>query len=356
MRQEAGQRRRRKRILLICALGVSALLLPVMAWWAARYCRVELAIRAFASTPSQAGTRKLIALLEKRSPTQRQATEMLKLLFWPKVATRSAYPIGKKPTVSVSLPFYLQFHNSLIVQEDIPPEGQTEPRPYPYFTHVGTMPRVLVCAIVPETLGKFHIEIQYRCLLAPGPRDLHFYFQNPVGHFLYDLLTWMKMQPGLPLPQKRWYQTRFCVPVDVNVVEPANAEQVQLVSSPELDARMREALRADTSFWYLHMHIFARRLPANVVFACFFELPDGTRVRPSWPENQHLTGYAGREFEVNLPLADSQVKRARVREAKLVFEPDPNYAFEEPTIKSIWNGRLEFPIRFPAAPEPNTGG
>jgi hypothetical protein len=38
-----------------------------------------------------------------------------------------------------------------------------------------------------------------------------------------------------------------------------------------------------------------------------------------------------------------------------VFEADPNYAFEEPTIKSIWNGRLEFPVRTPYAPEPNAG-
>ena len=147
---------------MICALGVSALLLPVMTWWAVRYCRVEVAMRVFASNPSQARTRKLIALLEKRSATQGQAAEMLKLLFWPRVATRSAYPIGKKPTVSVSLPFYLQFHNSLTIQEDIPPEGQTEPRPYPYFTHVGTMPRVLVCPTVPDKVGKYHFSIQYR--------------------------------------------------------------------------------------------------------------------------------------------------------------------------------------------------
>ncbi len=38
--------------------------------------------------------------------------------------------------------------------------------------------------------------------------------------------------------------------------------------------------------------------------------------------------------------------RAGTYEAKFVFEPDPNYALDEPTIKSVWNGRLEFPASF----------
>jgi hypothetical protein len=30
----------------------------------------------------------------------------------------------------------------------------------------------------------------------------------------------------------------------------------------------------------------------------------------------------------------------------LVLSPDPNYAYEDPAIKAIWNGTLEFPISF----------
>jgi hypothetical protein len=154
------------------------------------------------------------------------------------------------------------------------------------------------------------------------------------------------------IPLKKWYQVGFRVPIDINVVPKAEAEQVQLLSSPELDARMRDALRADTSRGQLH--IFARRLPANVVFDCFLELPDGTRIRSSWG-NRHLIGYTGRDFEVNLWPSQYSVDRSPVHDAKFVFEPDPNYGFEEPTIKSIWNRRLEFPIHFTVAPEPNTG-
>jgi hypothetical protein len=44
-----------------------------------------------------------------------------------------------------------------------------------------------------------------------------------------------------------------------------------------------------------------------------------------------------------------------MHEVKFVFETDPNYALDEPTIKSIWNGRLEFPIQFTVPAEPNTG-
>jgi hypothetical protein len=239
--QLQAERQRLRTVFLRCVIGIGVVFLSVAAWWIVRYGRVEIAIHGFASNPSQAGTDKLIALLEKRSPTHGQGARMLKLLLWPKVATRSAYPIGKKPTVSVAVPFYLHFHNSLIVREDIPADGQSEPRRYPYFTHVGTMPHVLVSPVAPDKVGKFSMGIQYRCLLAPAPKDLQFYFANPAGRFLYRLLTWMKMQPGLPIPEKRWYQVRFSVPVEITVVEEAKAEQVQLLSNPELDNLMRGA-------------------------------------------------------------------------------------------------------------------
>lgn len=37
-------------------------------------------------------------------------------------------------------------------------------------------------------------------------------------------------------------------------------------------------------------------------------------------------------------------------DAKFVFVTDPNGALDEPTIKSVWSGRLEFPIHLTVAP------
>ncbi len=32
--------------------------------------------------------------------------------------------------------------------------------------------------------------------------------------------------------------------------------------------------------------------------------------------------------------------------ATLILRPDPKYAYEDPAIKTLWNGTLEFPISF----------
>jgi hypothetical protein len=357
MEHKSGQRRKLKKVLLICALGVAILLLPVTASWMVRYCYVEIAVHAFQSNPSQARADKLIDSLDRRSPTHGQAARILKLLLQPKVATRGAYAIGRKPAVSTLLPFHLHFGRTMTCRMDIFVDGQELPTPhFSDFISLGTGPHVLVSPAAPDKCGKFSMELRFHYVLTPPPEDWQPYPTSPVGQFLYDLQDRIAPRRWSTVSEKKPYQVNFSVPVDINVVPEAEAEQVQLLSSPELDDRMREALRPD--LWSgdpFQLHMLARRLPANVVFDCFLELPDGTRIRRSWPENQHLTGYAGRDFEINLWPGEYRVNRSRVHEANLVFEPDPNYALDEPTIKSIWNGRLELPIRFPGVPEPNTG-
>jgi hypothetical protein len=330
-------------------------LLPIPAWWMVRYCYVERAVQAFRSNPSQTGADKLIDLLDKRSPTHGQAARILKLLLQPKVVARSTYPIGRRPTISTLLPFRLHFNTTMTCRAEVHAGGQ-DSATHSSFISLGTEPRVLVSPAVPDNYGKFSMEVRFYYFLPPPSESRQPYPTNPVAQFLYDLRARIGTHPRSTIPMKEWYQVGLSVPIDVNVVPEAEAERVQLLSSPQLDARMRDALRPDKpSAEPLELHILARRLPANAVFDCFLELPDGTRIRSRWPENRHLAGYVGRDFEIRLSWEEYRVDRSRAHEAKLVFEPDPNRAFDEPTIKAIWNGRLEFPIRFTVPPEPNTG-
>jgi hypothetical protein len=335
---------------VLCALGMGILILPVPAWWAVRYCYVGRAVRAFQANPSQAGTDKLIALLEERRPTRRQGAKILQLLLQPKIVTRSAYPVGRKLTISILSPFRLRFHTSMTCRLEVLADGQ-ESATHSSFVSLGTEPRVLVSPAVAHNCGKFGMELRFYYFLTPPSEGREPYPTNPIARFLYDLRSRIKARPRATIPLKEWYQVGFSVPVDANVVPEDKAEQVQLLSGPELDDRMRATLRPDKSFW--SFRIFARCLPANVVFDCFLELPDGTRLRSSRSENQHLTGYAGRDLQVDVWPSEYPGGPSRAHDAKLVFEPDPNYAFEDATIKSIWNGRLEFPIRSTIASEPN---
>lgn len=92
-----------------------------------------------------------------------------------------------------------------------------------------------------------------------------------------------------------------------------------------------------------------------MAFRYTLELSDGTRISSFLSGDGHLCAYAGRDFEINIDVLYSRVNRPGTYDGKFVFESDPNYAFEEPTIKAIWNGTLEFPIHFTVAPEPNAG-
>ncbi len=256
---------------------------------------------------------------------------------------------------------------------DVCADGQT--RPTSYVSHqFGAGPEVLVSPVAPDRPGKLRLEVQYHYLLAPPSKDFRFYSSNPVGRFLGRLLARMNIEPWVLPPQERWYQVRIRVPVEIGVVEKAKAEQVQLLSDPELDRRMKDILRPEA--WYrapkepAGLYVLGQCLPANVAFHCFLELPDGTRTTSSRPELRRLRAYAGwdlavalsledfrpdRPGTVALSLGDLMPLRPGTYDAKFVFEPDPNYALDEPTIKSTWNGRLEFPIRFTVPPEPNTG-
>jgi hypothetical protein len=354
-------------------VGISIVLLSLAAWWGVRYCRVEIAIHGFASNPSQAGANKLTGLLDEYIPTRGQAARILKLLLWPTIAARSAYPVGRKPTVSTTLPCDLHFRTRMMWRVDVCADGQT--RPTSYISHQFVAgPEVLVSPVAPDRPGKLRMAVRYHYLLAPPPKNLRFYSSNPVGRFLGRLLARMNIEPWVLPPQERWYQVRFEVPVEVTVVEETKAEQVQLLSNPELDGLMKDILRPEV--WFSApkepggLYVIGQCLPANVAFRCFLELPDGTRIASSRPELRRLRAYANWDFAAAFPLRDftplqpGTVALARgdfmplrpgTYDAKFVFETDPNYALDEPTIKSIWNGRFEFPIHFTVPPEPNTG-
>jgi hypothetical protein len=370
MRRRVRQQRS-KRILVRCIVGIGVAFILLAVWWGVHYYRVEIAIHGFASNPSQARANKLTALLDRQSPTRGQAARILKLLLWPTIATRSTYPVGRKPTISATIPCYLHFPTGMMCRVDVRADGQVRSTSYRSI-QLGTEPEVLVSPVAPERPGKLRMEVRYHYLLAPPPKNLRFYSSNPVGRFLGRLLARMNIEPWVLPPQERWYQVRIRVPVEIGVVEKAKAEQVQLLSDPELDRRMKDLLRPEA--WYrapkepAGLYLRASCLPANVAFHCFLELPDGTRTTSSRPELRRLRAYAGWDFAAAFPLGDfSPLQPGTVAlslgdfmplrpgtyDAKFVFEPDPNCALDEPTIKAIWNGRLEFPIRFTVAPEPN---
>jgi len=159
------------------------------------------------------------------------------------------------------------------------------------------------------------------------------------------------------------YKADFQIPLEITVVEATEAEQVALVSDPELDKAVRQSFTCRHHDAYpfaseprpvVYKGMVAlkwKNVPIALVFETVLRLPDGREIlHPS----HHVTGVGrfrtragGSEvlyctrFATGLPLAVPGQY-----EATIVLRPDPNFAYDDPAIKEIWNGTLEFPMSF----------
>jgi len=159
------------------------------------------------------------------------------------------------------------------------------------------------------------------------------------------------------------YKSHFEVPLKIDIVEPQDAEQVALVSDPRLEEIIRQSftchhrdgsrLRGEPRpVAYNGVAVLTwKESPIALVFETVLRLPDGQEI----PHPSHRTTGVGRfrtragssevlyctPFLRQLPLAVPGQY-----EATIVLRPDPNFAYDDPTIKEIWGGTLEFPMSF----------
>jgi hypothetical protein len=169
------------------------------------------------------------------------------------------------------------------------------------------------------------------------------------------------------------YDAHFEIPVEIAVTEAADAEQVALVSDPKVGEAVRQ------SFAYLRQddYPFAsspRRItyngvtvlkwtnvPMAVAFEPVLRLSDGRELlhlsRRVMDVGRFRTRTGGSLHLYCTPfLTESTVAVPGQYEATIVLRPDPNLAYDDPAIKTIWNGTLEFPISFSFTVDANGPG
>jgi hypothetical protein len=343
-------------------------------WSGYRHWRVERAIARFAASPSQSAADELALLLGTGIPTDRQGERILKLVLNPTVTTRRAYPADRAPTINIECPFHL-----------VPP--RTDDR---CFT--GGKVKSYIRVAGQETthelggfsggLGYWHLFIGHETPSLPvGTHEgrvridctlIRYEWHAPVWRRLTSLARGGRQIAGIRREIES-YEAHLEIPLEIVVVEAAEAEQVTLVSDPELGEAIRQSFTCRHQDGYLLRGeprpiayngvtvLKWKEAPIALVFEPVLRLPDGREIlNPS----RHITG-VGRfrtraggsgllycaPFMTELPLAVPGEY-----EATVVLRPDPNLAYEDVTIKEIWGETLEFPISFTLTEEPPPDG
>ena len=167
---------------------------------------------------------------------------------------------------------------------------------------------------------------------------------------------------------ERWdYTCSLAAEADIVIVEKSQAERIELISNPDLDAAMQGAFRCRTfsamTHWYQTpsgrrrasgtLEIAYRDLPAAVGFEPVLRLEDGREITSNRQTSHRLFARAGRTGNFWISPSNFILDGPETYTGSIVLRADPNSAYEDPAIKAIWDGELEFPVSFSVAEEPN---
>lgn len=313
--------------------------------------RVDALMAEYRKAPSQATAIQLTRLLDEQMVSDEKGSAILECLVKPQLTVRSSYRVGHPAACSLTIPFPVTIQkmdtsvkrkttdslNKLSGEDSVSGNGGN-------FS--GTS--FLFLSRVPTTPGIYRLQVLYDYRLVPG-----------------------KMSK-----KKEAYACSFVVPVDFRVVEEKAAETVKLVSNPGLDLAMRRAFRVGHSKVYegsygsssgnpikFHMEFDCRysSLPMDAVFNVSFVEKDGKKIRMSGSRS-NLDSFcvlrSGNSRELILPFSILEIEDIGFYEGTMVFKPDVEDAYRDPSIKEIWGGTLEFPVTLtvsagkPPAPAP----
>jgi hypothetical protein len=330
-----------------------------------RYLRVERAIGRFEAGPSQARADVLVGLLDDNIPTVKQGERMLELLLTPKVTTRASYPLGRCPRIALELPFALRFRNAGVGRvEELLYNGTTVRHSRRRGGKSGEGRLLIGPSRAPEAAGPYRLEVRQQRLLYQYDSPPRWVWRPWAGPFPRCLLpSRQRAVRAFRSPTRCDYVCSVAVAADIVMVEESEAERVELVSNPRLNEAVREALECRMSSskgnakseasgtrgkvgW---VQIIYEDLPVAVGFEAVLVLSDGREISSS----KRLCARAGSSGQFAVSPADFLIAELGSHTGSLVLRSDPDVAYEDPAIKAIWNGMLEFPVSFAFFPDPN---
>jgi len=352
-------------------LVVAALVMPPFGREAQRR-RVEAAIARFEAGPSQRGADKLAQLLARNTATKEQGERILKVLLYPAVVTRSAYPFDIDPTFTLARPFRVRFAEARISRYvGVWLDGKEQ-----YSGSAGgsngfdTTPHLYSLHPKQRKPGLYRVDVRHRYEGTVTTEKTSWTWNPLRGRLPWSLLPHRRGMLDTSV-SPRYYACHFSVPVEFKLVERDHAEKVGLLADAETNTRMQREFAAGTPDmggtyvtpagkrgWTGAIEIKYSDLPVAVAFRSILRLANGEEIprRDTSPEWRRARAGASGLFHVT--PGEFLLEEPGDYKATVILTPDPNNAYRDPAIKAIWNGTLEFPIRFTveAVAEPNASG
>lgn len=328
--------------------------------------RVEAAIARFEENPSQERADALIQLLTRKAANDAQGERILTRLLYPKVVARSAYPFGKTPVFSMERLYEVHFPHSTVSRQAALWVGGKERQGAGSQggNVIGVGPEFYYLTLTAQEPGIYDVEIRYEYAVTRMTAKTRWSWAPFRGPLPWSLLpqrgnTWSASHSD---PD---YTCRFAVPVTLRIAEEGEAEKVDLLSNPELDERMRNAFAIGGTFaasgtydtpagkrrYTCNSSIVFSTLPSAVAFKAALRLANGVEVAlpDAHPEPHRARANTSGIFPIR-PAA-SLLAETGQQHATLILSPDVEHAYQDPAIKAIWDGTLEFPIQFTIAVE-----
>jgi len=290
-------------------------------------------LKEYRASPTKELCEKLAKLLDTQKVETELGNEILKELVTPILKTRSAYSIGKPVNFSVTRRFDLRFRRmKMLIEEYVEFDDDF----YGGTGSGGNQSQILHYHPLPDKPGDYKAQIRYRYELMPGP-------QTTVG----------SNRRGQTKFDEAVYQCEFIIPVELKVVPKEQAEFVELVTGPDLDAKMKAAFatqpcnetggystpsgrRSST----VEAHIVYKDCPADAAFQISFRFENG-EVKTSPSSRRFRKGSSG---QIDSYLTELAIEQTGTHRGMLVLTPDSECAYIDPDIQSIWAGNLEFPM------------
>ncbi len=333
----------------------------VLVWWLLvgqipRW-RLQREIHQFKVAPSQTLANKLMGHLTDATVTTEQGECILGLLLKPKITTRGSYPAGEPAGICVELPFSLESNAKMRLRRRIEDAPETPAPEHHRWTRVlTTEPQILMVPPPAQRSGthRFAVSNDFRFTFTPARTSMWDRLRKIMGRFGLTSLAW-RGQPS------KAYHCRFTVPVEVSFVEESGAERIELISNTQIDETMRRtivtAARTDVYDTYAtpsgqrmcrgHATVGFLTIPTAVAWQVSLRLEDGQELPCDVGRRaQRIRTRSGSRGCHVIDMARFGIEEPGDYLGTLILRPDPNCAYEDPAIKSTWDGTLEFPISF----------
>lgn len=353
----------------------------VIAAVAVAFCAVQYVFRAgdlprhvrrliakYETAPDIETADKLAGILTEGGVSDKVGSRVLKALMQPTLHTRESYPVGSRPIFAVSFPNRIRFSPAeftwqAVLFDDNNPSGKYRKEGYKPFglAPANGLHRRYEMMSRPYPLGRHDLDLRIECSIRP--RKWKTTWRRPsLRNFPHGLMP-RKNTRLLPGFQNRRYQCTLELPVQLNIVPPGSETKVRIVSSEELDGKMKAAFtsildpahktsghfgdenRIVTSSATGSIKVFYSSLPEHYAFEAIYR--DGiTGVEYTVASSSCGVIFKGDSGKFTVFPANARLPKPGTYTGMIIFTPDLSRISHYPEIPQIWGGRLQFPITF----------